>query len=316
MNRLKQLQKEQQDLVRELESVGSDGEGPDLCNFGSPKVPWESVLRAELESMLQIDFATRNASEGTDNNGNKLVDDVECFAREVEESGGIPHRDYKHRPLPADEFLHRFEQSVMRFERLISGAASRKNRKHYEKVDNIEDELPWTQEDDDIIKPWHPFEDISTFPSDINEWIPSPDVPPEVDSELQRFQSYLYILRRALLSGKGKARYTDPFKLIRLLRDRKLLASDELVYEDPWVALNGIDEIETYLAKLSNGGVEVETDTIFGQIYEYRSVINAAYLSSHQCTKSMGRSLFCRVTCATVLTMQAVVPLCFCTCHS
>lgn len=260
--RLENLRKEEKELKNELRKMGAR-----MPQQTETRPPIDSPLREELEKLLGIyndDSLDYNSNQSTEQPG-----DAEAFSKMIENTKRLPKREYHLQPEDPEKLVKRCQESIARFERLLLGRKGRKGIKH-KRDKNIDESLPWTKEDDEIIKAWQPFQEIPVFPNDIEETRPSPNLPTEADQQLERFQICLYILRRAFLGNESNPRFSSPMNFFEHLEANGLINEDKLDFEDPWVALRGSSEIKEYLKKLENAGVVVELDTVLGEINEFR----------------------------------------------
>jgi hypothetical protein len=273
---------QQHEITRQLDALrgGSEPSPPPVSAVlqeNQHGLPLESSLRRELERLLG--YRPLNEVDPDDPMAGGTIPDfaaMESLAHMIEEGQPLPPQEFSMSAEPADEFVKRVNDSIKRFQRLMAGRKARKGRKHRSTPDPADAdafEVEWTEDDDEALKAWAPFSEVTVIPKEIEESRPAPDIPQHIEEQFERCQQALYVLRRAHLGNtmgpKKRPRFTFPGAPLDALAERGLVEEGPLVFDDPWVGIRGAAETSDYLCKAKCAGVEMELDTLFANFYQY-----------------------------------------------
>lgn len=266
--RLRRQQEEVEAELAKLQTGSATGAdvGVDLDRLLG-EVP-EGRLRNELKRLIGLDFPA------DDEDGDPLahgvpMEEAEDLARVFEEEGVMPPPPpgmFPREPEPAESFMARLEESLSSFEARIAGRRrKRQQRKNGRSAGDSDGDVDGTSTNDaQRGKPWDgPFSAVSTFPQDIAESVPAPNVPSDVAAAFDRAQRVLYVLRRAHMDS------TCPTAAMQALKERDIL-SPSVFMEDPWLELAGEEAVQAYVQRLRDAGVTLEIDGVFARFHEYR----------------------------------------------
>ena len=276
LRRAAALRKEQEALAAEFAAAVSDGTGEQeeierllkeegLDDILIPKATYNpdlgeippGILRSELERLLGL----RPVIDKDDPLANgPQHEDAEKLAREIEEGHGsmqAPPGYFVDTPEPADQFLSRLEGSIQRFEEMLLSKKEQARLRRERKAAGIEED-----DDEDAFR--RLLNDIPMFPEDLTQSVPAPDIPKEAADQFHRAERVLLVLRRAV-----KIDGSPPSAGLNALIERNLVSTD-VYYEDPWVALNGLDTLQEYLELIEGAGATLDLETAFSSYYEYK----------------------------------------------
>ena len=273
------MKKEQEALAAEFAATVADNDEErveilnalkeeGLENILHPNKPYDpaggvvppGILRSELERLLGIrpviDEEDPLASGVPFQEAEELIRDIEEGKATIEP----PSEFWDEPPESAESFMARLDASVERFEEmLLSKKEQSKLRRQRKIAGSQEDERIEDEEFRRLL------EDIPTFPEDIMKNRPAPDIPETAGNQFKRAERVLLVLRRALLEDNLR-----PGAALHALRAKNLVAENELTFEDPWLALQGIEDIKRYLDRLEAAGARLDLDMAFSEYYEYR----------------------------------------------
>lgn len=277
LRRAAALRKEQEALVAEFAATVSDSEGhkeiesllkdEGLRDILAPKGVYSpelgeipsGILRSELERLLGL-----RPSEDEDDPLAKgpQFKEAEELARAIEEGTGTmeaPPGYFVDVPEPAEEFLARLEASVARFEEMLLSKKEQARLRRERKAAGV-----YADADDDEDSFRKVLNDIPMFPEDLTQSVPAPNIPPEAAEQFHRAERVLLVLRRVL-----KTDGIPPISGLNALLDRDLV-SDDVYFEDPWAAMNGIDVVQEYLEVMGAVGATLDLEIAFSSYYEYK----------------------------------------------
>ena len=273
LRRAEALRQEQASIAAELaetthllpsrDSDSEDGDDDDDDELDAKLVGGDippGILRSELERLLGL---RPQEDEEDPLAGGIPFDEAEQFARAVEEGHAsleAPDGFYDAEAEPADEFMARLDASVAQFEEMLLSKKEQARRRRERitasggcREDDSEDEFRQL------------MNEVPMFPSDFTQNIPMPNIPEQATAQIERAERVLLVLRRALLGDGGV-----PCAGVDALKARGLLA-DDVLFQDPWVAAQGVTQVQGYLVGGMEwgAGVRVDLDTLFSSYYEY-----------------------------------------------
>ena len=303
LQRAQQLQLEQQSLFEELETMQQQNQHQvdqyQVYDRSKGEIPSDSYLRSEFERLLGLRPTHRDPLDA------KSVDEgqeeAEALSREIEEGRATiraPEGQWEVAPEDPEQFLRRLNASIEDFERrLMSKKEQRrwKRQKKKERMDDddggddtvLEEEFQFTLNDDDTKEESSSFNVNSVFEKELTTSVPVPDIPPAAAAQFERAERVLLVLRRVFMNKR-----IEPTDVLDALIERQLIvdrsagnaSQDEVLqFEDPWVVLQGLDRVYTYLQLLGyNSGIRMDIIDLFSSYYEYKPEVRARIIAHVQ----------------------------------